>query len=755
MSDYQYVGYLETILYKPDQASKDNTEGILISGHDMTQWVCEDLDETPEWKGIPARKAKTKDGVVLKGDFQSVKTIDRFADNDPQHWVPLSTLALSGENALPIDTDRYPIVELTYRCTSENAYPSWMWTYAGASHVAPLPRTTEWKTVAKSIQHFSFPAQIDNIIFRLYSATRSSESLEIKSIRFRSMTPEETEAVERHYATLAKKVNTKTSPQLKNFLPLGVYMDAKTARRLAEMLNITLDEYWDLVMEDLLMHHHNTISLSHIDQLAPAEWDSLLQRCKKNNLKLVPRHDYPLNGSKEEQERIIETCIAPYADSEEIFCHNLIGEPTECTFPKMLEAKEAIEAADPNHPLAVLTRYPNAYALYAPFFQASGVGHSRARNPWDCGDMVSAHLPLCKSQQFWVGAPTFMYPTHTPPWSSCPELRLMFNLALANGARGWFSYSYHNDPVWILGRVQRTLTGPFLAFSDLWSELSTRMRYAQVLSPLLLEASPVDTVDEWFRNSISCDTQNVAAPGIDPISLFQLHGDDFDLYIIINNSVRNMASINIDIPEDTLSGKGMYDLTSYITGQVWHPIRRKRHEEMFPGSENYLLVATHERCKDWCDIMTQRMITMDLAKIKYSLQLAQQYGLPCKKVESTLKDIGDTPEPRHMGIISSARTRLVDLLHQCAPLTELEMKLYHARAMICGCDGAICRLLNNGHKEKAMTFGDALLPLTAEVTHLRLELKQGRAEQHIEGVKELLNRISDLLNSIRMAYGKN
>lgn len=752
MSDYQYVGYLKTILYKPDPSKLNSDGGIVIPGSEMVNWACEDLDETNEWKGIPARKAPTEDGVVLKGDFQSIKSIDHFPGERPRHWVSLSTLQLKDDQAISIDLDQFPIAEVTYRCTSEHAQPAWMWVYEGGSHQALLPKTSEWKTVAKSFQHFGFPQRINQLIFRLYSNHRSSVEMEIKSIRFRAMTPEESEALARNYETLEKQFNTKTSPQLNEFLPLGVYMDAKTARRLAEMLNITLDEYWDLAMDDLLAHHHNTISLAHIDELTPAEWESLLRRCKEHNLKLIPRHDYPINGSKEEQERIIETCVIPYADSDAIFCHNITGEPIESKFTQILEAKEAFEAADPNHPLTILKRFPNAYALYAPFFQASGVGHYRAHNPWSCGDMVKTHRSLSDAQQFWVGAPTFTFPTQTPPWKSCQELRLMVNLALANGARGWFSYSYHNDPLWIHGRVQRTLTGPFLAFSDLWSELSTRMRYAQALAPLLLKATPANTVDEWFSNSISTETEQIPGPGIDPISLFQLHGEDFDLYIIINNNLREMASINIDIPEDAASGKGMYDLTGYINEHIWRPIRRKRHDEMFPGGESYLLVASHERCKQLCDTIAQQMITMDLAKIHYSLPLAKQYGLPCKKVESTLKDIGENPEPRHIGIINSAKTRLIDLLHNCEALSELETNLCHARAMICACDGAICRLINAGRKDSSQQFGETLIQLASEVTNLRLELKRGHAEEHINASKVLIRQISDLLFSLREEY---
>ncbi|MFP6596302.1 MAG: hypothetical protein VCC01_02495, partial [Candidatus Hydrogenedentota bacterium] len=209
MSDYHYAGYLETILYKPDPAGRDSVESISLGAEELIEWSTEDLDITTEWRRIPARKIKTEDGLKLEGHFQGVMGIESLSKDDPRHWVPLTTLNLT-EEGLPIDADKYPIIEVTYRCTSENAHPVWMWTYDGGSHFGALPKTREWITVAKSIPHSGYPSRVDNIIFRLYSSSRSTESFEIKSLMFRGMTPEEKEAVERNQVTLEAKIPKET-----------------------------------------------------------------------------------------------------------------------------------------------------------------------------------------------------------------------------------------------------------------------------------------------------------------------------------------------------------------------------------------------------------------------------------------------------------------------------------------------------------------------------------------------------------------
>lgn len=751
MSDYRYTGYLETILYKPDPAGRDSVESISLGAEELIEWSTEDLDITTEWRRIPARKIKTEDGLKLEGHFQGVMGIESLSKDDPRHWVPLTTLNLT-EEGLPIDTDKYPIIEVTYRCTSENAHPVWMWTYDGGSHFGALPKTQEWITVAKSIPHSGYPSRVDNIIFRLYSSSRSTESFEIKSLMFRGMTPGEKEAVERNQATLEAKIPKETAPVLDEFMPLGVYMDADTVRRLAKTLEISVDEYWDFVMEDLVTHNHNAIALAHVDDLKPDEWKSLLAKCEASGIKLVTRHEYPYSGTPEEQQQVIDSSIKPYADSEAIFCRGFSGEPIESDFQKILDAKESIEEADPNHPVSLITRYPNAYGLFAPYFQASGVGHFQTRRPWDAGKMVHSHVPLSTGKQFWVAAPTFMYPTQTPAWSTCPEMRLMLNLAIANGARGWFSYSYHNDPLWTQGRVQRTLTGPFLAFSDLWSELSHRMRYAHALAPLLLQTSIEETMDDWFVQSVSTDTQAIPAPGISPISNYHLRDNDFSLYCTVNNNVREMASVNIDIPKSAAPGMEIYDLTEYITSQNWAPLQRQKHVEMFPGQELVLLVASPERCRHWRDEMAQRMMGVDRAKLNYTLELVKQYDLECSSIEEALHQIGDHAQPENIGIVHRARSALTDLLQGDAAIAELQTNLFHARAAVCGCDGAVCRLMEKGKVDIARNLGDGIAPIAAEITQLRLELKHGHGKAHVESSASLAERALKLLEVIRYEY---
>ena len=748
---YEYSGYLSTILYKPDPASSESVDAISFTPQDLANWKTLDFNHAPEWRQVPVKRKNTDDCVSIEGDFRGVLAIDSLSADDPRFWAPLSTIDLQ-DDRFPIDTTQYPIVEVTYRCTSPNAHPTWMWTYEGGSHFGALPKSTEWHTVARNMQHFGFPNRIDDFVLRLYSPTRSIESFEIALVRFRAMSKEESEAASKSYANLEERRHVTRHPLLDEFMPLGVYMDAESAKRLAKMLGISTEDYWTLALEDLTTRHHNAIALSNFGRMTHEERTVLLEKCTEQDIKILVRHDFPLGGPEQEQQDLLEKEIKPYVDSPAIFGHSFSGEPIENDFRDVLHAKDLMEAADPNHPTALIARYPNAYPLFAPFFPASGVGHFASRRPWDVGAMVRAHVPLSEGQQFWVAAPTFMYPTRTPEWSTCPEMRLMVNLAFASGARGWFSYSYHNDPAWLRGRLQRTLTGPFLTFSDLWLELMQRMKSASALAPLFLQARREDAMDDWFVNGVTTDVTAEPDPGIPPISHFHLRGPDYSLYITVSNSVRDMASVEINVPADAVANEEIYDLSEYVSTRIWEPMARQRHVEMFPGQAHIMLVAGPSQCEHWREIITHRLIQDDLRKLKFNLALATTYGLNTRNVEQLIAQASKGSTPDDIATMHSAKDQLIDLIYGSSAISAARSKILEASAAVCGCDGALCRLMGFGKKDLAMAMGESVIRLAREFTAMRLELRQGNGAKILNHSEELAQRSLKLLEEIRSEY---
>ena len=749
--DYEFLGYLNTLMPSPDEDGRDSVASVTFDASDLAQWNTQDLGHATEWRQVPVRKKATAEGVTIEGDFRDVLPIDSLSPTDPRYWVPLSTVGIT-DKRLPIDVGKYPIIELTYRCTSAAAHPTWLWTYEGGSHFAALPKTKTLKTVARIVGHFGFPKKVENIVLRLYSPTRTVESFEVTQVRFRAMTKAEKAATKKSTIELEGKRNLRHYPVLDEFMPLGVYMDAESAQRLARMLGISTKAYWELVMDDLVAHHHNAIALAHVDQIDPAEWRDLLALAESHGIRFVLRHEYPIGGPEKEQDKVVADHVAPCAGSRAVFAHSFNGEPIEGRFHDVIQAKEKMEAGDPDHPVALVARYPNAYPLFAPFFSVSGVGHFASRRPWDLGKVVKSHVSLGNAQQFWVAAPAFMYPTQTPEWSTCPEMRLMVNLAWANGARGWFAYSYHNDPVWHRGRVQRTLTGPFLTFSDLWGELAQRMLRAGALAPLYLNARPSETIDEWFLKAMEFQPKPPPAEGISPVSQFQLRGHDYDLYITVSNNLREMMGVDINIPASARKGMDIFDLSEYAQTHQWTPLPSERHIEMFPGQATILLRAKPKECAHWRDVIASRLVTAELRKLQINQRLARAYELNTGPVEKIVGDISSGAGPEGLEGLEEAKRTLLNLLYESAPYRESNSKIIETSAAVCACDGALCRLMARGQTNLAGDLGTKVVPLAREFTKLRLELREGHGKKILGQSQKLSKRALNLLAEIRAEY---
>ncbi len=744
---YDYSGYLRTLLKAPDASVRDSLDYIEFDGDDLAKWTTRDLPSDNEWRRIPVHRARIDEGVRLVGRFEDIRKMDTIPSDSPSIWVPLGSLGWN-DSRFPIDLERYPIAEVTYRCTSDNARPAWVWTYPGGIHLDMLPPSRAYRRLVRRIAHFGFPKRLDHLIFRLYATTRTTESFEIASVRFRAMSPAEKEACTKDEDHLRVVAAARQYPLLDEFLPLGVCMNLDTVRRNAELLGISLSEYWDLCLEDVVTHHHNAIMIERADGMSVPERDQLLAAAEHYGVKLVPIHDFNLSDDPALLREMVDTHIRPVAKSKAILAWILRNEPPEIEFRNMLQAKTVVDDADSEHPVCVITRHPSSFPLYAPYFAVAGINHYTSHAPWELGEIVRTHLPLGRGQQFWVLGPTFVFATDAPEWSTCPELRLMVNLSFANGARGWFSHSYHNDPIWILGSVQRSLTGPFLTFSDLWLELDSTMERLNALAPLLLQSKPARMPSEWYAVGVPSHDFVQMPEGVPAISSYRLKGPNFNLYTVVSNDVRGMSVLNVNIPDPAMHGREIYDLTDFLTTRTWEPMRRDRHLEMFPGQARAVLVAEPEICTYWRDEIARRLTEDDRRQLFFNMNLARAYGLNTEPIERIAKTNDGSPID-DLETMDCARDMLVDLMYMAASIRDPNSKITEASAAICACDGVLCRLISRGKMDLAKEWGLKVIPLAREMTHLRLEIRRGRGHDVLRHCEDLTTRVLHLLADIR------
>lgn len=747
---YEYSGYLATLLDAPDPDIRDSLEYIEFSTDDLSQWALIDNEADKEWQHIPAASERTDTGLVLRGHFEDVRRIDFLDPADPSFWVALSSLR-SEDPRFPIDLIRYPIIETSYRSLTSRAHPAWVWHYPGGMHLDGLIPVREWRTVARLVPHFGFPSQVNRMTFRLYSASRSTEAMEIQSLRFRAASPAERNAIDQRGAELASS-RAPHYPVLDDFLPVGVCMKAGTAKTMAETMEISLHDYWRLALEDITRHSHNCIALEEVDKLDTGEWRDLLDIAQRFRVRLVAMFDWPMDRFDVQGDELISRYIQPYAGSEAILAWSVQNEPPEHSFAVHLDARNRIAKADPNHPMAVMMHDPDAFPLYAPFFAASGMTYFRSKAAWQLGDLIRTHYSLSRGQQFWIQTPAFVYGTDTPEWNTCPEMRLMLNQAFANGASGWFAFAYHNTPIWMGGQCQRSLTGPFLTFSDLWSELGQRIERLSALLPLLNGAVPDGSHEEGFDITCRPNPRTQLPPEIPSIQWGWLHGNDYTLLYMVNNDIGEVTPVNIAIPENLPRGMEVYDLTDFTRSRSWAPMDRQRHIEMFPGQGQLFLIAEREICEYWRDIIARGVAASDIRHINIDLDLAQHYDLDTSEAMRLIRQAEAGEAIECLLAMRMARDALTDLIYSAPKLYAPRSNLIQASAAICGCDGSLCRLLGMGRVDEAHELGRKVIPLTREMTSLRLQLRNGRGTEIEAACDDLKARTLAHLGEIRSHF---
>lgn len=747
---YAYCGYLKGLLDEPDASEREGLDHVEFTCEDIEQWAVSDADEEREWLHVSAhvqRDAETE-SVLLTGSFEDVRSIDDLAVDDPRYWAPLTSIGVA-DVRFPVDVSRFPIVELTYRCPSSKGIPAWLWRYPGGERLDWLTSTKEWNTVVRCIPHFGFPSQVDGLTFRLYSTSRSTETLEIRAVRFRAMSRAEAGVLVREGGVHRDYGAPRHYPLLDDFLPLGVHMKANSAKHLAEMMEISFKDYFRLAFDDIARHHHNSVALEEMSQLSRTEWNEVLDLAEHFGLRILAMHDWPLDEVRERGHELVAEHVAPYVDSPALLGWSISSSPGEHHIDALLHMRGLIEQSDVHHPMTLQMKGPGSYPLLAPFFSAGGISHAKSHAPWSLGKVVNGHARLNLGQHFWATAAAFTDVTETPAWSTCPEMRLSMNLAFAHGARGWFVTSYHNDPIWVWGHCQRSLTGPFLTFSDLWSELGHRVERFSAMAPIILDSDYAKSPEHAVRVTWETHPRSKLPRDVSAIEWHTFQGADYELLYVVSNDTIEVTPVNIEVPKQTANDLELFDITDFVRVRSWTPMEHYRHIEMFPGQGQIMLIASQEVCGRWRDRISEVLVAGDRRQLTLDMDIAARYGLNLSEVERLLGDsAGSKPQNRILDTLA-ARDQLVDMLYETSTFAEPRSILVRVSAGICGCDGTLCRLIGMGKGGQARILGRKVLPLTQELISLRLQLLSGQGAKLRNRCVKLVENTHTLLMEIR------
>jgi hypothetical protein len=287
-----------------------------------------------------------------------------------------------------------------------------------------------------------------------------------------------------------------------------------------------------------------------------------------------------------------------------------------------------------------------------------------------------------------------------------------------------------------------------LAFSDLWSELSITMERFNALAPMLLHAAPAPLPSQNYVESRPAEHSKLPE-GRGATSSFRLKGNDFNLFFLISNDVRGMAVVDLDIPERAVENMDVYDITDFLRSRQWTPMPLKRNAEMFPGQMRVMLMGKPEVCTFWRNAIAWRLAEDDRRQLQFNLDLAKVYGLDTSEIEQLIATIAHADAPARLAVMDRARDMILNLVYHDADIAACRSSIIDATASVCACDSYLCTLVSRGQAELAREWGGKVFALAREFTHLRLELRQGRAAQIVDQCRDLTKRARKTLGDVQ------
>ncbi len=670
-----------------------------------------------------------------------MRRIDIIDRNEPRFWFAISAPRTA---PLQVDVSRYAVLEVETRNVNLRGLFRVACFYPGGEFLFTLPIDQEWHTFGMLVGP-EFPRTVNAISLRCYGAWRETGTVEVRSVSFRALEPEEQERLNSLTEHCAAERNHRPYPD--SFFPFGVFMDAEAAQRLGDIMDISFHDYWRLALEDIARHHHNCIVLENAEKMGPELGAHLVEQAKGYGIRIIPSFSSLPDPGAPDTKNYIESLVGPFRHHPTVAAWAVSRFPEENSCPWWKGTHDIFHQLDVTQPLLCYSEHPGNVELLSRNTPVFWVNFFKSGVPWDVRHMLTTHYRQKGNRSLWLTAPAFTRASGAPVWSSCPAMRIMLNLALACGVDGWFTHAYHHLPSWLQGTMERSLTGPFQTFSDLWTELGNRLERLTSLAPVFQAVSPTDTQPHGFICESRKHPQSSLDPDIPPASVYWLQGDGLQLCHVVNNDLMQVTSVTLHFPETAEATMAVYDLTHFVRNRTWIPVRRTRQLEMFPGQGQVFLIASHDTATAWRDLIASQILAADQRQVLVDLDLARHYIVNLEETEEVLTGVSVNPLA-DLVRVHTAREKLINMIYACPDLYAARSALIEASSLLCACDEALARLHAAGRAEAAHDFGMRALPFARQLTFYRLLLRRGEGKAILAECRQMSQSIYTLLSDI-------
>jgi len=325
----------------------------------------------------------------------------------------------------------------------------------------------------------------------------------------------------------------------------------------------------------------------------------------------------------------------------------------------------------------------------------------------------------------------------------------MINLAISSGARGWLSYTYHNIPLWSGGECQRSLTGPFLTFSDVWQELGGRLGRFYSLASLVMSAKPTSPPDFVPDLQSRKHPRSRCPDSVDILVSTWMKGEKFWLFYLVNQDTSEVTGVNINFRSALPEQYRVYDATQFVRSYQWEELPQSFHREMFPGQGQIMFIAKPEECQQWGEIIMKRIFEYLEQQIYIDIELLRPYLSSVEEITDKVKDLKEKQSINTLQKMVEIKNQVTNTIYATEDLYKVRGKLFEVGAVLCACDGVLCRLLSESKTTIIDKYKEEVLKLAGEFIEYRLGVREGKKKKFLTQIEKLSERLYTILQELR------
>ncbi|MGC8846750.1 MAG: hypothetical protein ACP5QY_12970, partial [Candidatus Hydrogenedens sp.] len=159
--------------------------------------------------------------------------------------------------------------------------------------------------------------------------------------------------------------------------------------------------------------------------------------------------------------------------------------------------------------------------------------------------------------------------------------------------------------------------------------------------------------------------------------------------------------------------------------------------------------ATPEECQRWGEIIMYRIFDYIEQQISINVELLKPYLPSVEKIIDRIRELKEKQSMNTLQKMVEIKNQVTNTLYTIEDIYKVRGKLFEVGAILCACDGVLCRLLSEGKNTIVDKYKEEVLKLAGEFTEYRMGVREGKGKRFLPYIEKTSERLSTILQELR------